>query len=50
MWRGDGHEDVEGGMEQSRVVKGKERKKSLGDKVKSFVFGAGGVTKEWMQT
>jgi hypothetical protein len=37
--------DTEGTKEQG-LGKGKERKKSIGDKVKSFVFGAAGVTKE----
>jgi hypothetical protein len=33
-------------QEQGVVGKGKGRKKSVGEKVKSFVFGAAGVTKE----
>ena len=44
----DGH--VGSGVEQSqgglREGKGQRRKKSVGDRVKSFVFGAAGVTKE----
>jgi hypothetical protein len=36
----------EGREEQRRVEKAKEQKKSIADRVKSFVFGAAGVTKE----
>jgi hypothetical protein len=47
---GEKRRDCGGGTESSadmvEVVKGKQRKKSIGDKVKSFMFGAAGVTKE----
>ena len=42
----DAREDPEGRVEQGVTAEGQQRKKSVGDKVKSFVFGAAGVTKE----
>jgi hypothetical protein len=43
---GNGYVDKEDSAGQAELVKRKPRKKSLGDRVKSVVFGAAGVTEE----